>query len=96
MSFSIAVREAVWERSSGLCERKLLTGQRCLAPGAEFHHIVLKSHHGRKMRVLIDSKENCMLTCLNCHRERHDGVWNEDADDLVPGLDVRRSVERRR
>jgi len=90
MAFSREVKEAVLRRSSGLCERKLPNGQRCLALGAEFHHIVLRSRHGKRIKKLADSEENCMLICLTCHRNRHDGVgWNADADSLVPGADFR-------
>ena len=92
MGFSVKVRERVWDRSGGMCERKLPTGSRCLAPGSEFHHIILKKMGGRKGRYkeLVDSEANCMLACLKCHKERHDsGSWNSDAADLVPGRDVR-------
>ena len=90
--FSTEVRHSVWNRADGLCERKSRNGKRCFAPGAEFHHIVLKKMGGRQGRFkkLVDSEENCMMVCLNCHSERHDGVgWNEDADELVPGREVR-------
>lgn len=90
MGFSDAVRRKVLERASGLCERKLPTGRRCLAPGAELHHIVPRSHHGKKKKELVDSEANCMLLCLGCHRDRHDtGRWNDDADELVPGCEIR-------
>ena len=90
--FSTEVRWNVLERSEGLCERKLPTGQRCLAPGSEFHHIVLKKMGGRhgKYKEMVDSEANCMLVCLGCHRERHDhSSWNDDAADLIPGQDIR-------
>ena len=92
MSFSIEVKQHVLDRSGGLCERKLPTGNRCLAPGSELHHIVLKKMGGRQGRFkkMADSEENAMLVCLECHRERHEGAcWNDDADELVPGREVR-------
>lgn len=75
MALSKAVREAVWKRASGLCERIKPDGKRCLAPGAEFHHIILKGMGGRKgeMKKWSDSEENIALVCLMCHRRIHDG-----------------------
>lgn len=96
MSFSRAVRQKVLFRSSGLCERWLPEGRRCLAPGAEFHHIVPKGMGGRRgeAKKLIDSEANCMLVCLKCHRERHEGHgWNEDADKLIPLGEIRRYLK---
>ncbi len=92
MPFSKEVTQKVWDRADGLCERKLPNGQRCLAPGSEFHHIVLKGMGGRhgRFKKMADSKANCMLVCLGCHRERHEGHgWNDDADSLIPGADIR-------
>ena len=99
MSFSAAVRERVYDRSGSCCERKLPTGQRCLAPGAEYHHIILKGLGGRhgRFKKMADSEENCMMVCLGCHRERHEGPgWNEDAAGLVPGEEVRELLRRGR
>ena len=96
-SFSAEVQFMVWERSGGLCERKLPTGQRCFAPGADYHHIILKKMGGRhgEMKKLINSEENCMLVCLGCHQQRHEAPsWNEDADELVPGRDFRDRLKR--
>jgi len=92
MPFNKEVREAVLRRSGGLCERKLWTGQRCMASGAEFHHIVRKGLGGRHgiFKKLSDSEANCMLLCIGCHQERHDHSWNEDADELVPGREIRK------
>ena len=73
------------------------TGQRCFAPGCEFHHIVLKGMGGRKgeMKRLSDSESNCMVVCLECHRQRHEGLgWNEDADGLVPGEEIRSRLKK--
>ena len=97
LSFSLAVREKVWDRAGGMCERKMPTGQRCFAPGSEFHHIILKKMGGRqgKFKELSDSEANCMLVCLGCHKERHDGAgWNDDAAELVPGREVRDRLEK--
>lgn len=97
MSFGKYVVEKVQLRSGGLCERQLPDGRRCLAPGAEHHHIVLKGMGGRKgeMKKLIDSEENCMVICLSCHRQRHEGHgWNEDAADLVPGKEFRERLKK--
>lgn len=97
VSFSAEVKSKVWLRADGLCERKLPTGQRCFAPGAEFHHIILKKMGGRhgEFKRLVDSMENAMVVCLGCHSERHDhGGWNEDADELVPGCEVRDRLKK--
>ena len=75
MAFSKRTKEFVWQRASGLCERVKPDGKRCLAPGAEFHHILLKKMGGRKggVKKKIDALDNCMLVCLECHRLRHEG-----------------------
>lgn len=75
MAFSKKTKETVWRRASGLCERILPNGKRCLAPGAEYHHIKLKGMGGRKgeMKKKIDALDNCLLVCIECHRQRHEG-----------------------
>ena len=81
MAFSKKTKELVLDRASGLCERILPNGWRCMAPGAEFHHIILKKMGGRhgEMKKTIDSPDNCMLVCLSCHRLRHEGKgWEEE------------------
>ena len=97
MSFSKKVTQSVFDRSGGLCERKLPAGRRCMAPGSEFHHIVLKKMGGRQgeFKKLADSETNCMVVCLVCHRERHEGSgWNEDADEFILGREFREKLRR--
>lgn len=92
MAFSPKVKQAVLTRSGGLCERQLPSGRRCLSLGHDYHHIVRKGMGGRhgEAKKISDSEANCMMVCLSCHGERHDGQgWNEDAADLVPGKEFR-------
>ena len=87
------VIEYVLRRSGGLCERKLPDGRRCLAPAADFHHIVPKRMGGRKglFRKLFDDPRNIMAACRPCHDCA--SSWNEDAASLVPGAEYRQALE---
>ena len=35
------------------------------------HHIVPRSHFGKKMKDLQDDERNLILLCMDCHREAH-------------------------
>jgi 5-methylcytosine-specific restriction endonuclease McrA len=92
-SFPVKVRREIFERASGLCERKLPNGKRCLAPATEAHHIIPKRMGGRKKSLpLFDDKRNGMAACRPCHVA--EPFWNEDAADLVPGKEYREWLKK--
>ena len=92
--FSLEVRREIRERSGGLCERKLPDGRRCLAPASDIHHIVPKGMGGRHgaMKRLINDLRNGIDVCRSCHERA--SMWNEDADDLVPGAEFREKLRK--
>ena len=80
---SVAVRNEVIERSGGLCEGLLTSGQRCLRGSSlEIHHIIPKRMGGRKGLIaeVLDQAWNLMHVCRSCH-SRCQGTYKLTADD---------------
>lgn len=92
MAVTEKTKRLVWERSDGLCERRLVNGRQCMALAVDQHHIIPKGMGGRKgvMKMLFDLPDNLMNTCRNCHGCV--SMWNEDATDLVPGKEFRTAL----
>ena len=93
MAVSQKTKQIVWERSGGLCERRLANGRQCMAPAVDQHHIIPKGMGGRKgvMKVLFDKPDNLMNICRSCHSCV--SMWNEDATGLVPGKEFRTALK---
>jgi len=55
----------------GLIPGDFIACERCSAPCNDFHHIVYRSHFGKKEQEKCDSVENIIALCRDCHNKAH-------------------------
>jgi 5-methylcytosine-specific restriction endonuclease McrA len=81
-------------RGMFLSKIKQVRGGKCMRCGydkclkaLEFHHLdpsqkdFTISNDRFKLQDAVTESKKCILICSNCHKELHDGMWNED--DLI-------------
>lgn len=50
----------------------------CQAPGVDFHHVIYRSHFGKKEQEKCDSVENIIALCRDCHNKAHDEILSKE------------------
>jgi len=50
----------------------------CNAPAVDLHHVIYRSHFGKKEQEKCDSVENIIALCRDCHNKAHDEIFSKE------------------
>jgi 5-methylcytosine-specific restriction endonuclease McrA len=65
-------------RYYGLVPGDFISCECCGSAATDIHHIIYRSHFGKKQRERRDNIGNLMALCRECHNKAHEEVYSRE------------------
>ncbi len=62
----------------GITPGEFVACECCGAPSTDIHHIIFRSHFGKKEQHKCDDISNLVALCRDCHNKAHDEILSKE------------------